>query len=40
MPDDKRHSIEIGSQNNLKEIFETLLQSKKLKYLVTSLMNG
>lgn len=39
MPDDKRHSIEIGSQNNLEEIFETLLQSKKLKYLVTSLIN-
>lgn len=40
IPDDERHSIEIGSQNNLEEIFETLLQSKKLKYLVTSLMNG
>ena len=40
MPDDKRHSIEISSQNNLEEIFETLLESKKLKYLVTSLMNG
>lgn len=40
IPDDERHSIEISSQNNLEETFETLLESKKLKYLVTSLMNG
>lgn len=40
MPDDERQSIEITSQEKLEETFKTLLQSKKLKYLVTSLMDG